>query len=116
MVPNLGLLFYLFVFHIVAIPFVLMLMLASKKAPKLRKASQKARNYMFYSGFIRFMTEGYLDFAMFALMNLKGLDWSDNFVAVTWCNYIAIFFTAVACLFPIVLAVWYISSQHRWDD
>ena len=96
--------------HVIVLPLVVSLIYCGKKCPKVRCLSNRAENYMFWSGSMRFFTEGYLDFCMFSLLNLKYLDWSDKFPIVTACNYVAIFMAALACLLPLFVLIWYVAN------
>lgn len=113
---NLGLLIFMFAGHFIFLPFVLALIWCGKKNRKVKLLSDKAEDYMFWSGSMRFFTEGYLDFCMFSLLNIKYLDWSDTFPIVTFCNYIAISITVLAISMPVFVLVWYAWSVKRWKD
>ena len=59
--------------------------------------------------------EGYMDFAFFALMNLKYIDWWNNdFYSVTASNVMAIFFIVLLVTIPILLNVFYAKNRSRW--
>ena len=113
-VANLGLMFFLFSAHFALVPIALLLMLIGKYCPKFRPISNKVHRYVFWSGSMRFFMEGYLDFCLCSLMNLKTLDWSEQFIAVTICNYAAIFITVLVCLFPFFILIWYLCRMHLW--
>lgn len=49
--------------------------------------------------------EGYMDFAMFSLMNLKHLDWSGDFEIVTASNYLAIILTSLTLALPVLMTI-----------
>jgi hypothetical protein len=70
---------------------------------------------MFWNGFMRFFTEGYLDFCMLSLLNLKSLDWSNEIPAVTASNYIAITLTAIVCMLPVFILVFYMFKIKQWN-
>ena len=59
--------------------------------------------------------EGYLDFCLFSLINLKELEWTP-FIAITISNYMAIFITVLVCGFPIFACFWYLYKMNSWDD
>ena len=113
-ISNTGLLFYMFLAHLIFLPLVLLLNLIGKICPKLKPVTNKAHTYMFWGGQIRFFMESYLDFCTYSLLNLTELDWSNKFIGVTTCNYVAIFFTVVACGFPIFVLIWYLTRVHLW--
>jgi len=115
LISNLGPLFYMFISHFLVVPFVFLLNLLGKACPKVKPISNRVHSYMFWSGSMRFFMEGYLDFCLFSLLNVNGLDWSGNFWAVTVCNYMAIFIAGLACLFPIFILVWYLCRMHLWE-
>ena len=59
--------------------------------------------------------EGYMDFAFFALMNLKYIDWWDHkFYSVTASNVMAIIFLLLLLTIPILLNVFYARNRSRW--
>ncbi len=76
-IPNLGLPIYLLGVHFIFIPLVLLLKTCTKLCPKARCVADKAEEYVFWNGSMRFFMEGYLDFCMLSLLNVKHLDWSD---------------------------------------
>ena len=115
-ISNMGFLFYIVLAHILAVPLVLLLHACGKKFRKIKPHTDRAHNYMFFGGSIRFFMEGYLDFCLFSLMNIKALDWSGTFIAVTICNYVAIIFTTFACLFPVFVVVYFICRMHLWQS
>ena len=113
-VANLGFMFILFAGHFVLVPIALLMVFIGKCCPKFRPISNKVNRYVFWSGSMRFFMEGYLDFCLCSLMNLKNLDWGDQFIAVTACNYVAIFITVLVCIFPFFVLIWYLCRMHLW--
>ena len=59
--------------------------------------------------------EGYLDFCLFSLLNLKDLE-RTPFLAITISNYIAISITVLVCGFPIIACLWYLYKMNSWSD
>ena len=76
-IPQLGTLFYLFVGMICLTFLWLLLLLLAKIAPKTSFLSNKVRRFLIWNGSIRFFMEGYLDFALMALINVRYLDWES---------------------------------------
>ena len=59
--------------------------------------------------------EGYFDFVLCALLNLKELDWSNDFPMVTTCNIIAIIFIVLCCVLPIFILIQYARKVDDWN-
>ena len=57
-----------------------------------------------------------MDFAFYSLMNLKQLDWSHNFIAVSFSNFMAIFFMSLVVGIPILFVFFYAKNRKRWAD
>ena len=60
--------------------------------------------------------EGYLDFCLFALINLVALDWSDQFLIVTICNYVTLSMVIIITGFPIFACFFYLYRITAWTD
>ena len=92
-----------------------LLYLLSRCIPKADFLRSKMARYLYYNGSIRFFMEGFMDFTMFALMNLKHLDWSGDFEIVTASNYLAIFLTSLTLALPIFMTIQYARNLNRWN-
>ncbi len=114
-ISNMGFLLYLLLFHVFVIPLGLILNCVAKKCRKMGPVSKKVSGYLFWNGSIRFLMEGYLDFCLFAMINLKELEWKP-LLAVTISNYLAIFITVLVCLYPVVALIWYALKVDSWTD
>ena len=88
----------------------------TKALPKVNPVRQKVSRYLYWNGTIRFFMEGYMDFAFYALMNLKQLDWSHNFIAVSFSNCLAIFLMALVVGIPILFVFFYARNRPKWVD
>ena len=88
----------------------------AKALPKANKVQRKVSLYLYWNGTIRFFMEGYMDFAFYALMNLKQMDWSHNFVAVSFSNCLAIFFAALVVGIPILFVFFYARNRPKWIE
>ena len=44
------------------------------------------------------------------------MDWSNQFVAVSASNYMAIFFIVLVVAIPILFIVFYVRNRPRWLD
>lgn len=114
-ISNMGFLLYLLVFHVIFIPIGLILHCMAKKCRKMGPLSKKVSNYFFFNGSIRFLMEGYLDLCLFAMINIKELEWKP-LLAVTISNYLAIFITTLVCLYPVIGLIWYVYKVDSWSD
>ena len=56
-----------------------------------------------------------MDFMLFSLMNIKEIDWSDDFFFVTFNNWTAIFILVLSILLPIALIIVYVINVERWN-
>ena len=108
--------FYVFVLHLLAYPFIILLYLAARKSTKLNKVKDKASSYFFWNGSFRFLMETYLDICLFSLLNLRFLDWSGDFLLITICNYSAYFLVGVVTIFPIFVLIFYSCKLARWKN
>ena len=59
--------------------------------------------------------EGYFDFVLCALLNLKELDWNNDFPMVTACNILAIIFIVLCCVLPIFMIIQYARKVNDWN-
>ena len=57
-----------------------------------------------------------MDFAFYSLMNLKQMDWSGNFIAVSFSNGMAIFFGSLVVGIPILFVFFYGKNRDKWAD
>ena len=99
-----------------AIPLVLILILVAKRSRHVKIVSDKAGAYLFWNGSIRFLMEGYLDFCLFAMMNAVAMDWSEQFLIVTICNYVTIFMLGIIIGFPVFASFFFLFHITLWDD
>lgn len=81
-IPSLGTLFYIFLGMICLALLQVLLMFLAKAIPKTSCINNKVKRYLYWNGSIRFFMEGYLDFVMMALINVKHLDWESDFTSV----------------------------------
>ena len=56
-----------------------------------------------------------MNFLLFSLINIKEIDWSDDFFIVTFNNWTAIFILVLSILFPIALIIIYVVNVERWN-
>ena len=59
--------------------------------------------------------EGYMDFTLFALLNIKEMDWEDDFFVVKASNYLAIVFLVVSILLPIGMCFFWAWNAQKWN-
>ena len=116
-VPNLGLLFYIFVGHFILALIAWQLQCCSKRFPRVVGTIEKKSNsYLYWNGTMRFLVEGYLDMALFSLMNLAVLDWDTNITGIKVCNYVTIFILALTCSLPIFMLFFYLFKSREWNS
>lgn len=115
-IPQLGTLFYVFMGMIGLACFQVLLLFVAKAIPKTSCLNDKVKRYLYWNGSIRFFMEGYLDFALMALINVKHLDWESDFLAVQLCNYFSIFVTVLTCTLPVVMCFLYLKSMQKWEE
>ena len=107
MIPELGTLFYMLL-GTLALCFVHLLLIGlAKLCPKTSFLSDKVRYYLYWNGSIRFFMEGYLDFALLALLNVNELDWDQDFWAVRFSNSLAIIVAILTCTLPVFFVFFY---------
>ena len=105
LVPLLGTLFYL-AFGILALYVVdFLLKQLAKKFPKIEKVRRRLNDFLYWNGSIRFFTEAYTELTLCALLNLKNLDWSGDFNAVTSSNILTIAVSVLVVGLPIFFVI-----------
>ena len=57
-----------------------------------------------------------MDFAFYALMNVKEMDWSNDFVAVSFSNCMAIVFLVLVVGIPILFVFFYAKNRSKWTE
>lgn len=65
---------------------------------------------------MRFLVEGYLDLALFSLMNVSKLDWETKFTGVKVCNFVAIILVILTCLMPIFFLIFFLVKKKDWSS
>ena len=73
-IPSLGNLLYLLFLHFVLALVHVLLFVLAKVIIKVSKVKSKVARYLYWNGSIRFFMEGYFDFLLFALINVKYLN------------------------------------------
>lgn len=76
----------------------------------------KLQYYLFWNGTIRIFMEGYLDFTLMSLLNLRDIFWDDSLISVTICNYFAIVMMSLCVIIPVVLFLYLDCNISRWSD
>ena len=56
-----------------------------------------------------------MNFLLFSLINIKEIDWSDDFFIVTFNNWTAIFILVLSMLLPIALIIVYVINVESWN-
>ena len=74
------------------------------------KVTDKVSKYLYFNGTIRLLMESYMDLVMFALINIKDLDWSGDFFFVTLNNWISISLLGILIVFPFLIVIVYVRN------
>ena len=113
-IPSLKTLFYLLVGHMTLLLPHLLLFLLAKKFKRIESWRDKLSHYLYFNGTLRIFMESYLDLLLCALLNIKDLDWSNNFAMVTASNCFAIFTAVVCFIMPIFMMIQYARLINDW--
>ena len=77
----------------------------AKIFPKIDKVRHRLYDYLYWNGLIRFIAEAYMPATLSALLNLKHLNLSGDFNAVTSSNVISIVVAVVIIAAPIFFVI-----------
>ena len=92
----------------------------AKKFPKIDKVRHRLYDYLYWNGLIRFIAEAYMPATLSALLNLKHLNLSGDFNAVTSSNVISIVVTVViiiaAPIFFVIFMARKLKSSSTKDE
>ena len=118
-IPNLGNLLYIMLVHFALVIPHFLLFIVARMISKVNKLKSKVSNYVYWNGSIRFFMEGYFDFFMFSMINLKMImtDWdviSEDFWAVSSSNVLACTLIALSLSLPIILVIFYSYNLKNW--
>ena len=80
------------------------------------KVTDKVSKYLYFNGTIRLLMESYMDLVMFALINIKDLDWSGDFFFVTLNNWISISLVGILIVFPFLIVIVYVRNVKQWKE
>ncbi len=83
---------------------------------KMKRISEKLRYYLFWNGSIRIFLEGYLDYTMLALMNLREMFWLEGVAIVSISNYFAIFMASLSFLLPFFFFIFLFKNVSNFED
>ena len=89
----------------------LLLALLAKVVSRTQRIRDKVSSYLYWNGSIRFMMEGYMDFCLFTLINLKELKWNDPFFAIHASNIFAIVLIVLLIGLPIFLIYFFVRNS-----
>ena len=109
-VPSLGTLFYILLAQISLVAVHLLLHIISRCIKLADKVTNKVARYLYFNGTIRLLMESYMDLVMFALINIKDLDWSGDFFFVTLNNWISISLLGILIVFPFLIVIVYVRN------
>ena len=98
----------LIIIHLVLVLFALVF-------KKMKVITNKVSYYLYFTGTIRLLIEGYLDFMMFALINLKEADWSGTFPFVDMSNSLAIVLISITLIAPCATLIYLAFTVKEWS-
>ena len=114
-IPSLGTLFYMLFTLIILVVVHIFILLLAKLWSKVSWLENKVCRYLYWNGSIRFFMEGYLDFAMFAMLNIKEMDWEDDFILVKASNIFSIIILSFTLLLPIIMCFFWATKVQQWN-
>ena len=114
-IPSLGNLLYLLFLHFVLALVHVLLFVLAKVIIKVSKVKSKVARYLYWNGSIRFFMEGYFDFLLFALINVKYLNTDDGaFWEVTFSNIFSWVLISFVSLIPLWLFIYLMINRNKW--
>ena len=102
--------------HFAFIPILILLPILSRCIPKIKPKIAPMQNYLFWNGTIRLFMEAYLEFCLFALLNISALSWPEGLECVELSNWLAIVLVALTIAIPIWLGFMMCHNRKRWSD
>ena len=94
-----------------------MIACGAKRFPKVvGRMHTIGSNYLYWNGTIRFLFEGYLDMALFSVMNIAAIDWDTSFIGVKICNYLTVALLLVLCTLPVGVFIFFVRSSKKWHS
>ena len=64
--------------HFSLVAVLIILYVVGARFSRVKTFSTKIRSYLFWNGSIRLFMEGFLDFALFSMLNLSEIQWQDG--------------------------------------
>ena len=113
-IPSLGNLLYLLFLHFVLALVHVLLFVLAKVIIKVSKVKSKVARYLYWNGSIRFFMEGYFDFLLFALINVKYLNTDGAFWEVTFSNIFSWVLISFVSLIPLWLFIYLMINRNKW--
>ena len=115
-VPNLGTIFFIFLSFLLLVPFSCLMTCWAYRLRELRKYDKKLKEFLMWSGTVRFLLESYMELLLATSLNV--IMWSNEsgYVGVMFSNYYALFFFIVTVGFPIWIILFYLCNINRWED
>ena len=117
LVPNLGSLFYIMLGYVGLYVFYFFVVWPlTKLCPKVKKVTDKLKNFLLWNGSIRFFIESYIQITLFTVLNLKAFEWDADWTLISLSHVLAIVSMAVVTLLPIALIIYYACNINKWWD
>ena len=105
MVPNLGSMLIILATFLAVYVTHMLLLIVSVLIKSLRGARDKFGRWLYWTGSIRFIMEIYLDYMLFAVLNLKEITWQYDILGVKICNYFSIAVVSLGTLLPLIIII-----------
>ena len=87
----------------------------SKICPCINRLNRSIRRFLYFSGFLVFFMEGYMEYMMTSLISLKHIDWDTPFQFEMVNNVTTVIFIAAGALLPFLLVGFYIYKVKQWE-
>ena len=102
--------------HFSFIPILLIIPVLVRCIPKLQPKIAPLQNYLFWNGTIRLYMVAYIDYCLFAMLNLSEMVWIDNQLAIDFSNYLSYIKISLVLLIPAILLAFMCYNRKNWDD
>ena len=122
LIPNLENMLYYMVLYVALYVIYLLLRSFFYLTEKGKKIIDYLDRHLFWNGTLRFLIESYLVMTLYALLNLralnwmKNLDWSEGYKAMVANDILVLTLAIGSILLPVVVIVHSACNQKRWKD
>ena len=122
LIPNLENMLYYIAVYVALYVIYFLLRPLFYLGEKGKKIIDYLGRHLFWSGSLRFYIESYLVMTLFALLNLrsldwmKNLDWSEGYKAMVANDILVVTLAIVSILLPVLVIVHSACNHKRWND